>query len=93
MAGTSPGDPDPCCVPRHAGHRNLCFLGTHTVSWLASYIASKCIDALGKTADRYVRPCSMAPELRAGPSHRSGELEGHTHAQEIGGQTIGGDLS
>ena len=32
-------------------------------------------------------------ESRAGPSHRSGELGGHAHAQEIRGQTISGDVS
>ena len=32
-------------------------------------------------------------ESQAGPSHPSGELGGHAHAQEIRCQTISGDVS
>lgn len=39
----------PCCVPRHAGHGNLCFSG-HTLK-LTSYIGSECTDSVGKTAE------------------------------------------
>lgn len=37
---------------------------------------------------------SLGPgESQAGRSHRSGELGGHTHTQEIRGQIISGDVS